>query len=567
MILLTVECLPTSIRKEADSYAQEGFFNSIFNRHYLLTNWPTFYIGKIVTDIRKTIIFLGNTFIISNNNSMDSIKVNGYYLDEQQMKIVLDESKSLLVVAGAGSGKTLTIVGKIKYLIEYKKVNPEEILCISFTNDSTKSLKDKLSQYNIDVFTFHKLGLKILEKSKLNYNIASSDYLEFIVHEFLFGIVLENEIFMRKILRYFNIFCLFKTEEKYKTFLKSRYNEIISFEKLIVKFIRLYKTNGYTISFFYSCFNKTFKHKERLFLLIALNIYLVYTKDLASSGLIDFDDMLIKSREEVERSKVKLNYKYIIIDEYQDTSYIRYLLIKSIIDKTNAKFIAVGDDFQSIYRFSGCDLNMFTCFLDFFPQGNILKIEKTYRNSMELIDIAGNFVMKNKYQIKKELKSDKSIKKPIVICYYKSIKNDFEKLINLIKGNIMILGRNNKDINLIISKDIVLDNNNLIYKNDYNVSLRYYTVHRSKGLEEENVIVLNVIDDELGFPNKIENNKVIRFVLNEKSNYLFDEERRLFYVALTRTKNKVYLLTKEGNESVFIRELIRKYDVEVINIK
>ena len=91
---------------------------------------------------------------------MDKIKVNNYYLDEQQTQIVLDESESLLVVAGAGSGKSLTIVGKIKYLVEYKNVNPKEILCISFTNDATKSLKEKISQYDIDVFTFHKLFLQ-----------------------------------------------------------------------------------------------------------------------------------------------------------------------------------------------------------------------------------------------------------------------------------------------------------------------------------------------------------------------------------------------------------------------
>ena len=495
---------------------------------------------------------------------MDKIKVNNYYLDEQQTQIVLDESESLLVVAGAGSGKSLTIEGKIKYLVEYKNVNPKEILCISFTNDATKSLKEKISQYDIDVFTFHKLGLNILEKSNKNYNISLSDYLEFIVHEFFFGIVFESDFFMKKILRYFNVFCLFNVSKKYNKFLKSKYREIISFEKLIVKFIKLYKTNGNTIHNFYNFFNKTIIYKERIFLLIVLNIYLIYTKDLSSSGLIDFDDMLIKSREEIECCRVILNYKYIIIDEYQDTSYVRYLLIKTIIDKTNAKFIAVGDDFQSIYRFSGCDLKMFTNFLDFFPNGNILKIEKTYRNSIELINIAGDFVMKNNSQIKKELKSDKSIKNPIVICYYEDIYNDFEKLLNKINGKIMILGRNNRDINFIFNNNIKLVNNEIIYEKNPNILLKYYTVHRSKGLEEDNVIILNMIDDNLGFPNKIENNKIIRFVLNEKSHFLLDEERRLFYVALTRTKNRVYLLTKRGKESVFIKELIKEYSVDII---
>lgn len=497
---------------------------------------------------------------------MDKIKVNGYYLDNMQMQVVYSNCNSLLVVAGAGSGKTLTIVGKIKYLIEYEKLKPKEILCISFTNDSTKSLKEKLKEYNVDIFTFHKLGLTILEKSSSNYCVASSDYLEYTVHEFFFSVVLENTFLMKIILKYFNTTCFFNLEEKYKKFLRDKYSQIVSFEKLIVKFLKLCKTNGKDINYLYKLLNQRFFNKDRIFILLIINIYLVYKNELESSGLIDFDDMLIKSRLEIESNKSKLNYKYIIIDEYQDTSYIRYLLIKSIIDKTNSKFMAVGDDFQSIYRFSGCDLSMFTNFLDFFPQGKIFKIEKTYRNSKELINISGNFIMKNKFQIKKHLNSDKHIYKPIVICYFKNIQKDFEKLINKIKGNLMILGRNNRDVDMIVGKNIKLIDGKIVYEKDEGITMKYYTVHRSKGLEEENVIVLNVIDDNLGFPNKIEDNKIINLVTFNKCRYLFDEERRLFYVALTRTKNKVYLLTIKNKQSIFIKELIKDYKNDIDEI-
>lgn len=487
---------------------------------------------------------------------MNKICINNKVLDSQQTNVVLCDARDILVVAGAGSGKTLTIVGKVKYLIEKKKILPEEILCISFCNDSVNSLMNKLKEYNIDIMTFHKLGLNILKEELESFSICDNDYLEYVTKEFLFGIVFENKRIMKNILRYFGIFSFFNIEKKYKIFIHTNYKKVISFSKLITKFIRLFKTNNYSISSFIDFKKSTFMKKEKLFLSIVFNVYLIYKNELDSSGLIDFDDMLIKSTTFVDKNDSINKYKYIIVDEYQDTSYIRYLLIKKIIDKTNAKFMAVGDDFQSIYRFSGCDLEIFTLFNKFFNESKILKIENTYRNSQELINVAGNFVMKNKLQIKKELKSNKSVLKPIKVCYNCSLK----RLIKMIKGNIMILGRNNKDIYEVIDNNFVLNKDkSILYKEDSSIKLKYMTVHGSKGLECDNVIILNVIDDELGFPNKIEDDKILRFVSKKDYKTLYDEERRLFYVALTRTKNNVYLITKKNRESIFIKELIKDY--------
>ena len=148
---------------------------------------------------------------------------------------------------------------------------------------------------------------------------------------------------------------------------------------------------------------------------IALNVFLIYQNELKSCGLIDFDDMIIQARDTILNGGFIKQYKYIIIDEFQDTSYIRYLLIKSIIDKTDANIMAVGDDFQSIYKFTGCDIDLFVNFDKYFQDSKILKIQNTYRNSQELIQTAGLFVMKNDFQIKKNLTSSKKNFKPINI--------------------------------------------------------------------------------------------------------------------------------------------------------
>ena len=141
------------------------------------------------------------------------------------------------------------------------------------------------------------------------------------------------------------------------------------------------KTNGYNIEKFNTFYHNFFKTKTFYFLKITLIIYQLYMHELESANEIDFDDMIIKATEVVQKYGVKNNYKYIIIDEYQDSSLVRFNLIKSIIDKTSASLFVVGDDFQSIYKFAGCDLNVMLKFRSYFPDGKLLKISNTYRNS------------------------------------------------------------------------------------------------------------------------------------------------------------------------------------------
>jgi DNA helicase-4 len=282
--------------------------------------------------------------------------------------------------------------------------------------------------------------------------------------------------------------------------------------------------------------------------------------------MIDFDDMINKCSEIINDNCILPNWKYIIIDEYQDTSITKLNLIKKIINKTNANFLAVGDDFQSIYRFTGCDLNLFLNFNKYFECSKTFKIINTYRNPQELINIAGSFIMKNKKQQKKELLSQKHITDPIIIYETNNYISALKHIINLIKdNNIMILGRNNKDINNYIDNEYKqIDNHTYIYNN---ITFKYLTIHRSKGLEEDNIIIINTEDNITSIPTKIKNDKLLNYVNNEKDYYPYEEERRLFYVALTRTKNRVYIITPENNKSIFVNELLKNKNIKKINYK
>lgn len=497
-------------------------------------------------------------------------KICGYNLDKQQQEIVIDESKHLLVVAGAGSGKTLTILGKINYLIKYKNILPEEILSISFTKASSDSLKDKIKKgFNIDmpVYTFHKLGINILSDNGYKYSIAESNLLENIIEQFLNTTILTSIYHMKLLLKYFKVNAYKNIKEEYRKFYKNNYKQITLLSNLLSTFIRLFKCNNHTLEDYIKFLNqarhtKSYKKykNEKTFLILALNIYLIYEKYLEVNNEIDFDDMIIKATKCIEKEGKINNYKYIIIDEYQDTSLVRFLLIKSILDKTNAKLMVVGDDFQSIYRFTGCDLSLFINFKDYFEDAKIMKIENTYRNSQELITIAGDFIMKNKNQIKKNLVSTKHIENPIKIIYYESIKDTLYNLIETIDTPILILGRNNNDVNMIIDNRMkLLDNGTLKLVEYPDKKIKYLTVHKSKGLEEENVIIINLEDKLLGFPSQIKDDKVLRFVNKNLEKYPYSEERRLFYVALTRTKNNVYLLVPKKNKSIFVQEVEKNY--------
>ena len=175
-------------------------------------------------------------------------------------------------------------------------------------------------------------------------------------------------------------------------------------------------------------------------------------------------------------------------------------------------------------------------------------IKNTYRNSLELVKITGNFVMRDDSLIRKDLNSNKNLKNPINICFYrKNINNCFEKIIKRIikeygiNKNILILGRYKDDIKMITSTKFIINNNTITYINNRKVNIKYMTIHSSKGVGFDNVVILNMLNGSYGFPSNIENNFFKKYFFNEYDN--IKEERRLFYVAMTRTKNKVYILS------------------------
>lgn len=212
------------------------------------------------------------------------------------------------------------------------------------------------------------------------------------------------------------------SQEVFQKIINTEENRYISrLVNLICTFIQNFKTNGYTADDFSRFRASSNNERTKLFLTICEQCYHEYTKCLKEKQAIDFEDMINDSarilQEEGQKGE-KLDFKYIIVDEYQDISQQRFNLTKELSKLCDAKIIAVGDDWQSIYAYAGSDITLFTHFKETFGYGQELRITKTYRNAQEIIDIAGGFIQKNTGQIRKALISPKHITNPVIIQTY-----------------------------------------------------------------------------------------------------------------------------------------------------
>ena len=208
--------------------------------------------------------------------------------------------------------------------------------------------------------------------------------------------------------------------------------------------------------------------------------------------------------------------------------------------------------------------------------GTELKITHTYRNSQELIDIAGGFVQRNTSQIRKQLISPKHLENPIVLEVFDDSTKPMERLADTIEhiigeilseygeqSSILLIGRYNYDMYKLYRTNRFSElPGGAIRSEKYpNAKITFMTAHSSKGLGYDNVILINMFEGKFGFPCQIEGDPIIKLVTYEDNSMPFAEERRLFYVAMTRTKNRVYIAAPRTKPSRFLVELIKDFNI------
>lgn len=241
-----------------------------------------------------------------------------------------------------------------------------------------------------------------------------------------------------------------------------------------------------------------------------------------------------------------------MIDEYQDISPDRLALVEALCNQTKAEhqasIFAVGDDWQSIYQFAGADVDLTTGFKDRFESSTIHHLDTTYRFNNQLGAVANRFVQENPIQLPKELNSFKQQKqKAVYTAPSKDVEKILDQLNRQVKGNatksVLLLGRNH------YHKPELLADWQKIYTS---LDMSFMTCHASKGKEADFVIILCV--DEGQFPTKKKQLHIDGALTESSDNFPYAEERRLFYVAMTRAKEKVWI-THSGDGSGFVQEL------------
>ena len=338
------------------------------------------------------------------------------------------------------------------------------------------------------------------------------------------------------------------------------------FSEMLITFLILYKGNNSKL------INQDIRtslfgyDREKAFLNIFDRVLDQYERINKAAEQIDFEDMISRAASLVKAGKFKSNYRYLLVDEFQDISpgraYLVHALQQSVSD---CALFCVGDDWQSIYRFAGSDIGAMTHFQDIFGMTRKVSLDTTFRFDDYAIATSSRFVLKNPVQIQKDLNADKNGTGPSVILYKQNDKEapldwSMSKIAEHARGKVSVLILERYNFHLPDSREL-----GRLGKMFPNLTIKAMSVHASKGLEADYVIV-GLRGGEWGFPATKVDDPLLEMVLTQTDEYPFGEERRLFYVALTRARCKTYLVCMTGlGQSPFATELEveKEYSIEV----
>jgi len=405
-----------------------------------------------------------------------------------------------LVIAGAGTGKTSTMISKIQNVIEHSIVAPEQILILTFSKKAAGEIKERLTKaLNTDAApgfagTFHAFSLKLLKENKEQYIMHSgiSSFPSVLVKE-------DKESIMRSLIM-----------EKPERFLGLPADAVMKLAD--------------NINYLNDAILKKLKSGNLYNEIINIkNIFEDYKRDKL---LIEFEDMINHTSDMLEanpvlRKTITDKFKYIFVDEFQDTSENNFRLLSLLLPENDKNLFMVGDDFQSIYKFRHSKVEYIINAKKFFPELSVHKLTVNYRSHKEIIAVSNRFIKLNKFRTSKKIVSQKGKGGKIKIYPVEDMERESETLIKIINSisenlTVAVLYRNNYQGTYLKNK---------IYSEKSARVVEFMTMHGSKGLEFDIVIIAGISDK----------------IIPDKTSDI-EEERRLFYVALTRARIELHLL-------------------------
>ena len=461
-------------------------------------------------------------------------------LNDRQKEAVVNTDGPMLILAGAGSGKTKVLTTKVAYLIEEKNIDPNNILAITFTNKAAKEMKERIfklegnSAFYIQISTFHSFGLKILKENcellgyEKNFTILDSD---------------DSLSIIKKIMKELNIDANKYNPKAIKNVISNNKNEIIDPEK-------------------YSLYVNTDFDE------IALEVYRKYEKSLKISNAVDFDDLLILPLKLFNNNpgvlqKYQEKYQYVFIDEYQDTNEPQYILSKMISAKYK-NITVVGDADQAIFTWRGANYKNILNFEKDYKDAKVVLLEENYRSTKTILNAANNVIKNNKVRKEKNLwtQNEEGSK----ITYYKAFdeKDESNYVVNEIK-KLIEKGVNPKDICVLYranAQSRTVEEAFLTSNISYNIvgSYAFYNRKEIKDLiaylkliynNKDDVSLLRVINyPKRGIGNKAIENLAIKSNVLDKSLYeVIDSGKEL------EVKNMIEEIKKEESH-LTLTELI-----------
>jgi Superfamily I DNA and RNA helicases len=406
---------------------------------------------------------------------------------------------------------------------------------IEHVSNLSSNVEEKLAEYK-------KGGLvcEVIYESEMHDSALMNHILENIIYKHL------NEQFITQpVLNY---------QEEFKFYM----DQVDAFIYDVLRVISMIKSNDSDLSNIEKTASSNKHERVQTFYKLAIPITKKYKEYCTYKSYLDFDDLITKViellREHSEiRERYKNLYKYILVDEFQDVNHLQVQLLKLLLGE-NSQLFCVGDDWQSIYGFRGSEVDYIVNFEKHFPSSKIIKLDVNYRSTQNIVGASNEVIKKNKFQVPKEVKAFHQSLKKIQVFRAKDIEKDgVDFMLNKIK-HYFAKGYSQDDILVLYRRNKMFFNySQAIRNNQLRISAK--TIHAAKGLEAKIVFIIGLKDGPGGFPDVWLDDMIFRIVKDTPIDSLMEEERRLFYVAMTRAKEELYLITQSGNESSFIDEI------------
>jgi len=342
--------------------------------------------------------------------------------------------------------------------------------------------------------------------------------------------------------------------------------QVDGFVQLVGTFLRHYKGGGYLVR---DCEQKAatldLGQRAKAFLSIFESVYAEYQSRL--DGRIDFEDMILRACDHIESGRYRSPFKHILVDEFQDISQSRGRLVKALkAQHDDGRIFAVGDDWQSIYRFTGADINLMRRFGEEFGGTfdgrtgvhRTVDLGRTFRSVDRIAEAAKRFVLQNPAQLKKTVIPAGKAQSPalrVVSTFARNADARIRDVLGAIpakegtkgKTSVLFLGR---------YRHLVPDRLSRMRREFPHLDISFKTIHASKGLEADHVIVLGLFRGRTGFPSEIVDDPLLWLVLPEAEPFENAEERRVMYVALTRARHTVTMMSSASKRSAFVAEML-----------